>query len=125
MKKTGGTKMEGWLEYDSRHSIYRAKERMGISEKRAIRMFDLARRRGIRSIDCKWSVDRRFLEIKSSEEVEAIAFNGYCFILDRMTMNCITMFPLPKDFGKKKTYYQNNKELKHKGNLWDKEYAIV
>ena len=117
--------MEGWLERDSRHSIDRAKERMGVNEKRAIRMFDLARHRGIRSSECKWSVDRRFLEVKSDETVEAIAFNGYCFIVDRMTMNCITMFSLPKDFGKKKTYYQNSKEFKHKGKIWNEEYAFA
>lgn len=117
--------MEGWLEKDSIHSIYRAKQRMGINEKKAIRMFDLARKRGIKSEDCKWSVDRKFLEIKSNDDVEAIAFNGYCFIVERMTMNCITIFSLPKDFGKRKTYYQSNKDKKYKGRYWNEEYVDV
>lgn len=97
----------GWLEEDSKHSLDRAKEREGLNEKRARKMMDLARQRGIRSHECRWMVDKNFLESKCNEEVEAVAYNGFCFILDRNTQNCITVFQLPKDFGKKKTYYRN------------------
>lgn len=96
----------GWLEEDSQHSIVRAKERAGLNEKRARKMMELARQRGIRSEECRWNVDREFLESKCNEDVEAVAYNGYCFILERMTLHCITVFALPKDFGKKKTYYR-------------------
>lgn len=101
----GEKRYVGWLEEDSEHSLKRAKERASLNRKRALRMIDCARTRGVRSEDCKWSIDRKFLDSRSSSEVEAVAYNGYCFILDRTTMNCITLFPLPKDFGKKKTYY--------------------
>ena len=113
------TNYVGWLETDSRHSLNRAKERAGLNEKRAKRMMDLARTRGIRSEECRWSVDRSYLESKANEGTEALAYNGYCFILEKETMNCITLFPLPKDFGKKKTYYQTSnrkdylKEMKY------------
>ena len=96
----------GWLEWDSIHSLDRAKERAGLNKKRALKMIELARVRGIESKDCTWSLDRTFLEKRSSEETVAIAYNGYCFIFDRMTMNCITMYLLPRSFGKKKTFYK-------------------
>lgn len=96
----------GWLEEDTQHSLVRAKERAGLNEKRARKMMDLARQRGIRSEECRWNVDKEFLESRSNDEVEAVAYNGYCFILERMTKHCITVFVLPKDFGKKKTYYR-------------------
>ena len=98
----------GWLENDSKHSLDRAKERAGLNEKRARKMMELARKRGVRSEQCRWTVDRTFLESKCNDEVEAVAYNGYCFILQRQTLHCITVFALPKDFGKKKTYYGNN-----------------
>ncbi|MDD3139928.1 MAG: hypothetical protein PHX08_13265 [Lachnospiraceae bacterium] len=68
---------EGWLMEDSRHSMMRAKERAGLNRKRAIKMMELARHRGITSGNCKWSCDRRFLESKSSDTTIAVAFNGY------------------------------------------------
>ena len=103
-----GILYSGWLEEDSKHSIRRAKQRMGLNRKRAQKMMDLARHRSLRGEDCKWSLDRKFLEEKSSEKTEAVAYNGYCFILDRDTMHCITVIPLPKCFGKKKTFYTEN-----------------
>lgn len=73
-------------------------------------MMDLARTRGIRSEECRWSVDRSYLESKANEGTEALAYNGYCFILEKETMNCITLFPLPKDFGKKKNILSNEQQ---------------
>ena len=96
---------------NSRHSYKRAKERAGLPKKRADRMIELARERGIESEDCTWSLDKQFLEHKSDEVTKAVAYNGYCFILNRQTLVCITIFELPKHFGKKKTFYsRNNKD---------------
>ena len=102
-------KYYGWLEEDSLHSVRRAKQRAGLNKKKALRMMELAKTRGITSEECSWSKDRKFLENRSNEDSIAVAYNGYCFILDRPTMNCITMFKLPRCFGKKKTYYKENK----------------
>lgn len=99
----------GWLEEDSWTSITRAKELAGLNRKRAVKMMDLARARGITSDQCKWSSDRRYLENRSTEKKVAVAFNGYCFIMERASMNCITIQRLPKDFGRKKTCYSNAK----------------
>ncbi|MCR5799217.1 MAG: hypothetical protein K6G69_04000 [Lachnospiraceae bacterium] len=102
----------GWLEKDTRHSINRAKERAGLNEKRAIKMMSLARKRGITSENCTWSIDRKFLESRSNQDQVAVAYNGYCYILDRLTMNCLTLYRLPKHFGKKKkVMYQNRYDL--------------
>lgn len=100
----------GWLEEDSDHSLRRAKERAGLNKKRALKMMELAKTRGITCEECTWSLDKSFLRSKTNDEAIAVAFNGYCFILERNTMNCITMFPLPKRFGKKKTFYGNKSE---------------
>lgn len=75
----------------------------------------------LRSEDCTWSVDRKFLDKKSTEVSVAVAFNGYCFIYERETMKCITMFRLPKNFGQKKTYYKADKR-KYKYNFDYCEY---
>ena len=91
--------------FNSCHSYKRAKERAGLPRKRAERMIELARTRGMEYTDCSWSIDKHFLERKSDEETKAVAYNGYCFILNRETLACITMFALPKHFGKKKTFY--------------------
>ncbi len=112
-----GVLYSGWLEEDTKHSISRAKERAGYNRKKAVKMMDLARTRGVRSEECRWSVDRKFLESKSDEQVVAVAFNGFCFVLDRDTMHCITMFSLPKCFGQKKTYYKSNDKKRYLENF--------
>ena len=108
-----------WQAEDSLHSINRAKERAGLNRKKALKMMEHAKVRGITSEDCTWSIDRSFLECKSNKDAIAVAYNGYCFILDRGTMNCITMFHLPKCFGQKKTFYKNT--LK-KSSRWEEAY---
>lgn len=72
-----GILFSGWLEEDSKHSLDRAKERAGLNEKRARKMMDLARQRGIRSEDCHWAVDKIYLQSRSDQDVEAIAYNGF------------------------------------------------
>lgn len=100
------TNYSGWLWEDSKHSVNRAKERAGMNRKKALKMMELARKRGITSDECKWSLDKKFLGSRSDANTIAVAFNGYCFIMERATMNCITMYRLPKHFGKKKTFYK-------------------
>lgn len=103
-----GINYSGWLLEDSKHSIERAKERGGLNRKKALKLMELAKKRGITCSDCTWSIDRNFLECRTNDKCIAIAYNGYCFVMDRDTMNCITMYPLPKYFGKKKTFYRDN-----------------
>lgn len=90
------------------HSIDRAKEHAGLSRRRAEKMMELARERGIGYEECRWSVDRSYLSNRTNDTAKAVAYNGYCFIFDRQSLNCITMYPLPKSFGKKKTFYRKD-----------------
>ncbi len=105
---TGNTYYMQWEEENTYHSINRAKERAGLNRKKAEKMMELARSRGIGFEDCKWSLDRMFLINRTNEVAVALAYNGYCFIFNRDTADCITMYALPKYFGKKKTFYGNS-----------------
>ena len=97
---------------NSHHSYVRAKERAGLSRKRAERLMELARYRGIGYEDCKWRLDKDYLMNRTGDGAKAVAYNGYCFILDSETLECITMYSLPRHFGKKKTFYASgNKEV--------------
>ncbi len=99
-----------WEAENTYHSLNRAKERAGLNRKKAEKMMELARERGIGYEDCKWSLDRMFLISRTTDTTKAIAYNGYCFIFDKDTCNCITMYLLPKHFGKKKTFYNTGKK---------------
>ena len=90
---------------NTRHSYVRTKERAGLSRKRAERLMELAKYRGIGYEDCKWRLDKDYLMNRTEDGIKAVAYNGYCFILNSETLECITMYGLPKHFGKKKTFY--------------------
>lgn len=106
--------MDGFVYFDylddncTTHSISRAKERAGLNKKKAGRMMEVAKTRGVKSENCKWSVDKKFLENRTNNEVVAIAYNGFCFIYLKENMKCITMYRLPKNFGQKKTQYKSH-----------------
>ena len=107
--------LESVCEYteNTYHSYVRAKERAGLNRKRAERLMELAKYRGIGYEDCKWRMDKNYLMSRTDERSKAVAYNGYCFILDSETLECITMYSLPKHFGKKKTFYgtENRNEI--------------
>lgn len=106
------------------HSIIRAKERAGLNKRKAAKMMEIAKTRGIQSEDCTWSVDRRFLDSRTTDRSVAVAFNGFCFIFDREMTKCITMFRLPRNFGQKKTYYKADTR-KYKNYVDDCEYSYL
>lgn len=93
----------------TRHYLDRAKERVGYNEKRATKLLSNAIDRGITEKQCKYSSDRCFLENRNSDNCKAIAYNGWCFIIDKNSNRCMTIVPLPKDFGRKKRYYEVKK----------------
>ena len=69
---------------------------------------------------CRWSLDRSYLSKRTDEAVVAIAYNGYCFIFDRKNYACITLYELPKWFGKKKVFYYADKTEKI---VFEEDYA--
>lgn len=88
------------------HSIERAKERAGLSEKRASKMIKLAIERGKRAEDFT-SWERDYLKGECKGDKTAIAYNNFCYIVDEEGF-CVTLYPLPAWFGKKKHF--NGKE---------------
>jgi hypothetical protein len=106
---------------NSCHSYNRAKERAGLNRKRAEKMIQLARVRGIGYEDCSWSLDKMFLQKRTDEKTKAVAYNGYCFIFNKNTLKCVTMFPLPRRFGKKKSFYYT--DTGRKAEVYEHEYA--
>lgn len=92
------------------HGIERMKERTGLCERKATRMVELAKERGKRVEDCKWSADRKLLLKATGEGAEAIAYNGFCYIISRYDGRLITTYRLPRDFDAKKTRYNSRRE---------------
>ena len=88
--------------YASVHSLERAKERTGLSENAVERQISRALRKG-KGADSFASWERKYLKNESYGDCNAIAYDGYCYIVSS-TGFCITMYPLPNWFGKKKHF---------------------
>lgn len=84
------------------HSISRTKERANVGEKSAIKMISHAKERGKEATKLP-SRERKYLESKESVGKHAIYYAGYCFIFNSSD-TCITMFSVPKWFGKKASF---------------------
>lgn len=102
------------------HSLDRAKERLGFNEKKAMKMINLALTRGKTAEDFT-SWEREFLMGEARDEAIAIAYNNYCYIVNKDGF-CITMYPLPAWFGKKKHFY--GKERIRNMKAFSRNYAI-
>ena len=84
------------------HSLERAKQRAGLNERRAYKMIDLTLTRGKTAASFK-SRERDYLENATQADRVAVAYNNYCYIFSENGY-CLTMFPLPGWFGKKKHF---------------------
>ena len=85
------------------HSIERSKERLGLNERRAEKVIELAIKRGKKSVDYTTSRERKYLEKHTGLASYAVAYNGYCYIINNDGF-CVTLYELPAWFGKKKQY---------------------
>lgn len=90
----------------TKHSIERAKERIGANRKRAERIIGNALERGKGAEEFS-SIEKEYLAKESSYGCTAIAYGSFCFIINE-SGKCVTEYRLPKYFGKKKLY--NGKE---------------
>lgn len=85
------------------HSIERLRERQNMKNNRvAIKTIKLALQRGKRATDYS-SWENEYLASKESYECKAVAYRGYCFIINE-TGQCVTTYPLPDWFGEKKRF---------------------
>lgn len=93
-------------EIASFHSIERAKERIGYNKRNAEKQIERAIACG-KTADHFTSWERDYLQGECGESTTAIAYNNFCYIVSD-TGVCVTLFPLPVWFGKKKHF--NGKE---------------
>ena len=94
------------------HSLERAKERAGLSEKKASKMITTALKKGKRADDFN-SMEKSYLEREAHNNCIAIAFNGFCYIVNSDGF-CVTLYKLPSWFGKKKKFDGKEKIRNHK-----------
>ena len=103
------------------HSIDRAKERAGLNERRAYKMIDLALERGKTAEDFT-SWERDYLLNEGKADTTAIAYNNFCYIVSDEGF-CVTLYPLPAWFGKKKHF--NGKERIRNMKTYARNYAMA
>ena len=84
------------------HSIDRARERFATNEKTATKNIHLALERG-KTADEFTSKERDFLINTAQGDVTALAYNNFCYLVNSEGF-CVTMYPLPAWFGKKKHF---------------------
>ena len=85
------------------HAMEKSKERLNLKNQRsAIKNIKLAIERGKRAEDFT-SWERNYLFNKSTDDIYAVAYNDFCYIVSDEGC-CITLFPLPAWFGKKKHF---------------------
>lgn len=89
-------------DFTTKHSIERMKDRLGINERKAEKRITDAITRGSKA-NAFSSWERSFLENEAHDGYTAIAYNGYCYIVSSDNV-CITLYPLPAWFGKKKHF---------------------
>lgn len=85
------------------HALQRAKERQGYNSKAALNQMIRALEKGKTAKDYS-SKERKWLEKYTESHPGTIArtYDGFCFLFEKDL--CITLFPLPKWFYKKKRY---------------------
>lgn len=86
----------------TKHSLEKSKERLGINKKYAEkRIFDALSRGKTAEYFSSW--ERSFLKKEGHYGCRAIAYNGFCYIVSPNN-TCVTLYPLPSWFGKKKHF---------------------
>ena len=87
----------------TKHSIDRAMERRNFKNQRAAeRNIARAIKNGKRAEDFS-SWERSFLLGEARDDCTAIAYNNFCYIVNSQNV-CVTLYPLPVWFGKKKRF---------------------
>lgn len=85
------------------HGVSRAKDRCNVKNVRsAEKNVTLAIQRGKRAEDLT-SWERSYLSKEAYDDCTAIAYNNFCYIVNASGA-CVTLYPLPAWFGKKKHF---------------------
>jgi hypothetical protein len=105
-------------------SLEQLKNQTGINRKKATTYIKKAIQRG-KGAESFTSWERRYLKDGVSNGYRAVAYDGYCYIISSDGV-CVTLYPLPRWFGKKKRFdgkekIRNVKKYCHLG-YDEKEY---
>lgn len=92
------------------HSLQRAEERTQFSGKTAMRFIENGISRGKTAADYK-KEESQYLSRIAYDGCIAKAYNGYCLIISDLG-DCVTLYPLPEWFGKKK-HYDGKKRIRN------------
>ncbi len=85
------------------HGVSRAKDRCNVKNVRsAEKNVTLAIQRGKRAEEFT-SWERSYLSKEAHDDCTAIAYNNFCYIVNPAGA-CVTLYPLPSWFGKKKHF---------------------
>lgn len=100
------------------HSIERVKERICLDEEKAFNQIKKAITRGKTSKDFT-SLERKYLEGKFHDNVKALVYNHFCYIVTEEGV-CITIHKLPPWFGKRRSY--NGKDRIKKAKVYTRKH---
>ena len=111
----------------TKHSLLRSKKRLGLNKRCAEKVISTALIRG-KTAENFSSWEKTYLESEGLNGCQAIAYNGFCFIVSRGN-TCITLYRLPSWFGQKKhfdgktkirnakKYYKYHKDVEYRSYL--------
>lgn len=88
--------------FTTKHCIDRMKDRLGVNTHKAEKRISDAIERGL-TAEAFSSWERSFLAKEAHGDCTALAYNGYCYIINANNV-CVTLYPLPAWFGKKKHF---------------------
>ena len=95
------------------HGASRLKERCKVKNSRsAEKNITRAFQRGKHATDCT-SWEKAFLMKECHNDCTAIAYNGFCYVFNSNNV-CVTLYPLPSWFGKKKHFHGKKRIRKFK-----------
>lgn len=105
------------------HGTHRVKARRNLKNQRSVeKSVQLAYNRGKRAEDCS-SWERNFLSMKPQNDCTAVAYNNYCYIFNSSGV-CVTLYPLPAWFGKKKRFDGKERIRNYKQYSRDNTYML-
>ena len=96
----------------SRHSLERAKERLGFNRKYAASIIENGIQRGQAACSFRVGAEREWLEKRSQNGCQALVYNGLCIIVSP-NGNCVTVYELPPWFGKKVRFDHRNRRIRN------------
>lgn len=97
------------------HGALRIKERIGVNEKKASRLIELAMERGEQWEETTDFLLKHYLKSNCSFDKIAIAYMNYCWIISKSTGQCITVIPLPMTLQEiEKSNNRNHRNIKRR-----------